>query len=787
MALRFFFLQVLLFCLLPYHAISETYRHECPNGNYIVFKPDTGVYLSDPTNQETQIFQGTIGAFLSSDVSTPGWVNNYWAGNQKVTNKTTIFATVNKFYMVNQEGEIFQFPLKNSSYYVLSGRFPRFINIIYKAGGYEFEVIGVQRSDKKTVEYYVMREDGESAFIREFSNPDFKVPLGVEDSEFSKILPPPKPKRKPILVPSENGGKPVDARDVVARFFRDLSAEVSTATGLFTDEQDPNDLDWLRRHLAKKQAGGAMVTGESGAGKTELIKAFVRKVIEGKFPEIPVTTEFILVDRSMLGAGTRYTGMFESRVNALIQYAKQPGVVLVLDEAHSLRGAGTHESNPNDLFEMLKPHLADGSIKAIGTTTDEEYAAHFSPDEALARRLPVLKKKPIPPEKLPRAINSWATKRGYTPLSEKILAEVLRISREFDPIGTDLVKAIRLTEDVLVDLIINSIESSACTIEHVHAAAHRLYEVNLAEFNPKYRQELIRNLKAILEARIAGLSQVKELLYNLTLRSTTGVHDKAKPRGRLAFIGPKGLAKTYVAEEYAKAMGVPFVRINMSTYATGEETNNLLRELGMAIRKHPFSVILFDEVEKASPYVQNVLLSVMDSDSMTMTETIPGTSHRRFTKLRTTTATMLFASNAGQDFLLGKGGELPETEFKKAVVGGGFSEFLLDRMHRVIPFFPPNNINEFTMVIEMKLKEMLKKNSQQTDREILLADDEKINIIYHIAKKHFRKNGVSFRPALEDLDELIGNEIARKLSEPEAPGPGSTLSIEPCSFLLAKS
>jgi hypothetical protein len=160
-------------------------------------------------------------------------------------------------------------------------------------------------------------------------------------------------------------GKLVPLSDFIRDNFSNFGEEVMSSKLVF-DGFDPLEFDNIRRALIKKQVGNAIVTGNAGDGKTELVRAFVKKVKTGIFPEIPSDTEFLNLSTLELGVGSKWSGVFDTKLKALVDYCSKHNVILVADEIHALRGAGTYEGRSSDVFDFLKPYLADGRIKIIG-------------------------------------------------------------------------------------------------------------------------------------------------------------------------------------------------------------------------------------------------------------------------------------------------------------------------------------------------------------------------------------------------------------------------------------
>lgn len=567
--------------------------------------------------------------------------------------------------------------------------------------------------------------------------------------------------RKVVVLTDKN--ESIDARSLVYQSFRPLHESIFLEP---TPSVDEEDLEKIRRALAKKQVGSAMITGEAGEGKSTLLKAFVKNVAQGLYPEISATTEFILVDSTSMGQGTRYTGAYQSKLKALLDYARDAHVILVLDEAHSLKGSGTHENDPSDFFEQLKPHLADGSIRIIGTTTTDFYQEWFASDPALARRLPEVKKKPTDPRRVPEFLGDWADLMGYPRLAEKVRRHIAHIADEFDSAGSLLSKAIRLQEEIFLELTFKELPIDVVDEAFVNSVSAQLYSVDKAQLVLKNVEEKFSRLQRQLE-KISGYDEFKAKLFSSTLRFLTRTGDLSKPNGRYFLTGPKGTGKTFFARTFAEGMEYPFERIDLSQYQTPYDVKDLLDKIAAALAKNPFTVFLIDEIEKSPRRIQNALLSVLDSDHIKARGALGGRSRTGLpVRFKTNNATFFLASNAGREFILqsvaqggGAGNPMDMALLREKMIEGGVSEFLIDRC-TVVPVFPARDESEFKRALGLNFATIVQRLAVQTAREIKIKEGAEDRLTTKIARIFFRP-GASYREALEHLDEEVGNAAAR--------------------------
>lgn len=543
-------------------------------------------------------------------------------------------------------------------------------------------------------------------------------------------------------------------------YFRDFGAEVAASTNVI-GEQGADELYNIRLNLGKSEVSSVMITGDAGSGKTELVKSFVREVQAGKYPEIPVDTPFIMVESLGMSSDTKWAGEFDSKLKDLVDYATENRAILILDEAHTLRGSGTHSNSSVDFFQKIKSQLTDGSLRIIGTTTSDEYQAYFAGDPALARRLPEVKKEPIPAEKLVGALKQWSKRSGKKPLSDGIYEELIRIARDYDSVGTDISRSARLLDTLYSAAQIAGKKPEKLDSKFLKETAGRVYGVDPSHFDPEKRAEKLAALKASLDSKVVGLDEPKKKIVMDATTAMAGTDDKNRPQARRLFAGPKGLAKTYLAETYAKSLGLPHLTINLSEYSSGKSPEDLLRAVGAQLRKNAFSVIIFDEIEKASPGVQNALLQFMNSGEITTAELLDGTDQTKktYVKVKTANATALFTTNAGQEYVLAHP-KVDPVELRAAMVRDGLSEFLVDRMRGVSAFHPPKTPAEFKEVLKLKLQEKLREQEKRHLVKIEFPDQEKL--LKELTTRHF-KPGSSYRSALDQLDEAVSFALAQGL------------------------
>jgi ATP-dependent Clp protease ATP-binding subunit ClpA len=394
------------------------------------------------------------------------------------------------------------------------------------------------------------------------------------------------------------------------------------------------EIERMIQTLCRRRKNNPLLVGEAGVGKTALAEGLARKVVEGEVPEILAHAQLYLLDLGALIAGTKYRGDFEQRIKKVIQALEQKskkGVlpILVIDEIHMIVGAGQVSGGVMDAANLLKPALARGDLRCIGSTTYSEYRSSIEKDPALARRF---QKVDVPEPSQDEAIQIL---KGLQPEFEKhhgieftpdaIQAAVeLSVRHMTDRFLPD--KAIDLIDEAGSKARIQGIEKvDSGLIESVIAKLARIPEKNVS----RSQKERLKNLERDLKMMIYGQDEAITVLVSAIRMSRSGLRAGEKPMGSFLFCGPTGVGKTELSKQLAQAMGVHFVRFDMSEYGEKHTVSRLIGAppgyvgfdqaglLTESLIKNPHSVVLLDEIEKAHPDIWNVLLQVMDHGTLT--------------------------------------------------------------------------------------------------------------------------------------------------------------------------
>lgn len=386
--------------------------------------------------------------------------------------------------------------------------------------------------------------------------------------------------------------------------------------------------------LSRRRKNNIVFVGEPGVGKTAIVEGLARRIHEKDIPEALKDATIFLLDMGGLLAGTKYRGDFEARLKAVIKgIEKIPGAILFIDEIHTIVGAGATSGSSMDASNMLKPMLISGKIRCIGATTHEEYKSYFEKDRALSRRFQVIEvQEPGVKETISilKGLKTYYEQFHGVKYTHSALKSAAELSAKYinDKFLPD--KAIDVIDEAGALLKLSTSFKDKKTvgpleIEKVVATIAKIPPKTISTSDLDKLGRLDDDLKRLVfgqdEAIISLVSSIK--------RSRAGLSATDRPVGSFLFTGPTGVGKTEVSKQLAASLGVNFVRFDMSEYMekhtvarligappgyVGFEQGGLLTD---AVRKHPYSVLLFDEIEKAHPDIFNILLQVMDYATLT--------------------------------------------------------------------------------------------------------------------------------------------------------------------------
>ncbi len=386
--------------------------------------------------------------------------------------------------------------------------------------------------------------------------------------------------------------------------------------------------------LCRRRKNNPLYVGEAGVGKTAIAEGLAKKIVDGEVPDILADSTIYALDMGALLAGTKYRGDFEKRLKAVIQHLKkQEKAILFIDEIHTIIGAGAASGGAMDASNLLKPALASGELKCIGSTTYQEYRGIFEKDRALARRF---QKIDVAEPSVEEAVQIL---RGLKPKFEQ--HHGVRYTQQALRSAVELADRY-IGDRHLPDKAIDVIDEAGASV-HLAAPSKRKKTIGVPEIEeivariariPQRHvstsdREALRNLERDLKLVVFGQDAAVEALASSIKMARSGLREGEKPIGSYLFSGPTGVGKTEVTRQLAYILGLQLIRFDMSEYMERHTVSRLIGAppgyvgfdqgglLTDAINKHPHAVLLLDEIEKAHPGVFNLLLQVMDHGTLT--------------------------------------------------------------------------------------------------------------------------------------------------------------------------
>jgi len=386
--------------------------------------------------------------------------------------------------------------------------------------------------------------------------------------------------------------------------------------------------------LCRRRKNNPLYVGEAGVGKTALAEGLARMITEERVPEVLRNSTIYSLDMGTLIAGTKYRGDFEKRLKAVIaEVRKDPGAILFIDEIHTVIGAGAASGGVMDASNLIKPVLANGDIRCIGSTTYTEFRGVFEKDHALARRF---QKIDVPEPSLEETVQIlFGLKSRFEEHHEVVYDNnALQAAAEL--------AARHINDRRLPDKAIDVIDEAGASLrlqpadereERVTVTMVENIVAKMARIPPKSvsssDKDALKTLERDLKLTIFGQDTAIEALSAAIKMSRSGLNEEAKPIGSFLFAGPTGVGKTEVTRQLSMVLGVELIRFDMSEYMerhtvsrligappgyVGYDQGGLLTE---AVTRNPHAVVLLDEIEKAHPEVFNLLLQVMDHGTLT--------------------------------------------------------------------------------------------------------------------------------------------------------------------------
>jgi ATP-dependent Clp protease ATP-binding subunit ClpA len=527
-----------------------------------------------------------------------------------------------------------------------------------------------------------------------------------------------------------------------------------------------NETQRVMQVLCRRRKNNPILVGDPGVGKTAIAEGLALKIHQKEVPELLENCELFSLDMGTLLAGTKYRGDFEQRLKDVINELKtKKNALLIIDEIHTVVGAGATTSGSMDASNILKPALSNGEIKCVGTTTYEEYKNHFEKDRAFSRRFEKIDvSEPSVDDSIEilTGLKSLYEEHHNLQYTDEAIEASSRLSAKYinDRFLPD--KAIDVLDEAGAYLRLNKKKNqkkiSEKDIEHIVSKIAKIPVASVSSSDKKNLKQLDKKLFKV----IFGQDRAIETLTTSIKRSRAGLSSPERPIGSFLFIGPTGVGKTEVAKQLAAHMGIEFLRFDMSEYMEKHAVSRLIGAppgyigfdqggiLTDSIRKHPHCILLLDEIEKAHLDLYNILLQIMDYATLT-------DNNGKSADFRN--VIILMTSNAGAREMssnqIGFGKDLTETESHGLkAVEKTFSPEFRNRLDAIVQF---NHLSQ-------KIMELIVDKDMNLMKELLKEKDVKV-IYSKKARTFLAQKGYDPKFGARPLQRLIQTEIKDKLSD----------------------
>ena len=517
--------------------------------------------------------------------------------------------------------------------------------------------------------------------------------------------------------------------------------------------------------LCRRKKNNPLLVGEAGVGKTAIAEGLAKRIIDEEVPDILQDAQVYSLDMGALLAGTKYRGDFEERLKAVLAALKaEKNVILFIDEIHTIIGAGSVNGGAMDVSNLLKPALANGELRCMGATTYQEYRQTFEKENALSRRF---RKVDVVEPSIPDTVNilnglkSRLEAHHQIKYSRPAITEAAKLASRY------------ITDRHLPDSAIDVLDEAGASVhlkdagkrkkqlgvQDIEATVASMARIPARQVSTSDKKSLV-NLERNLKLSVFGQDDAIAQLSASIKLSRAGLGSPEKPIGSFLFTGPTGVGKTEVANQLARIMGVELIRFDMSEYMESHAVSRLIGSppgyvgyeqgglLTDAINKHPYCVLLLDEIEKAHQDIFNVLLQVMDHGTLTDNNgksadfrhvILIMTSNAGAFEMQKESIGFSSVSNVGKD----------EEAIKRL-----FTPEFRNRLDARIPFAPLSEdvimhvVDKFIMALEMQLQ------------------DKKVELdVTAAAKKWLAKEGYDPLMGARPMERLIREQIKKALAD----------------------
>ena len=517
--------------------------------------------------------------------------------------------------------------------------------------------------------------------------------------------------------------------------------------------------------LCRRRKNNPLFVGEAGVGKTAIAEGLAKMIVDGEVPDVLRDATMYALDLGALVAGTKYRGDFEKRLKSVLaQLRKERNAILFIDEIHTIIGAGAASGGVMDASNLIKPMLASGEMKCIGSTTYQEYRGIFEKDRALARRfqkIDVVEPSVEESYQILKGLKTRFEEHHDVKYADKALRVAVELSARY------------INDRHLPDKAIDVIDEAGAS-QRLLPVAKRKKVINVADIEtiiakmaripPKTvsssDKDVLRNLERDLKLVVFGQDEAIGNLATAIKMARAGLGNEQKPIGNFLFAGPTGVGKTEVTRQLARIMGIELIRFDMSEYMERHTVSRLIGAppgyvgfdqgglLTDAILKHPHAVLLLDEIEKAHPDVFNLLLQVMDHGTLT-------DNNGRKADFRN--VILVMTTNAGAE------------QMDRASIGFTTQDHSSDGLEAIKRMFTPEFRNRLDAIVQFKAltptiiaqvvdKFLIELEAQLEPKKVTLEVDED-------GRQWLARRGYDPRMGARPMARLLQENIKRRLAE----------------------
>ncbi|HEA7820488.1 TPA: AAA family ATPase [Campylobacter coli] len=517
------------------------------------------------------------------------------------------------------------------------------------------------------------------------------------------------------------------------------------------------ELERIIQILSRRKKNNPILIGEAGVGKTAIVEGLALAIAEKKVPKNLQNAKIFSLDIAGLLSGTKYRGDFEKRIKEVLEgLQKLPNAILFIDEIHTIVGAGATGESHTDFSNLLKPALSNGTLKCIGATTFMEYKNTFDKNKALSRRFAKINVDEPSQEEAFQILQGLKSKYEdfhKIKISDEVLQQAVIWGKKFfsDKYLPD--SAIDLIDELGASYVLKAKTKKNADIKDLEQVLAKMtHHHKMFEFD---QNKALMNLSLNLKAKIFGQDEVIDKLVATLKQSFAGFKNLNTPRGVFLFTGSSGVGKTELCKVLAEFLGLNLERFDMSEYAEKHSISKLIGSpagyvgyedgglLSNAVRKNPFSLILFDEIEKAHPDLSNTFLQIFDNTELTDNSGL---------KADFKNTIIIMTSNLGLKESNELGFLSKNEEKSNRAIKDFFAPEFINRIDKILHF---NDLDD-TVLVKIIQKELdeISKNL----KNIQLVADEKAKL--YLAKKAYNKEfGVRL------LKRIISEEIGEKISD----------------------